>query len=298
MGTPAFYGSMFQTADAFLPPWMSGVELRIESVVLPHPLPWNCVFAAVQLGLGAGLLWSRTVRVALAASIIWSLSVWVFAEGLGGLASPMASIVSGAPGPALVYAWAAALLWPHGREGSVPAAKAEVVGQLAAFCSWPAFWVGTALLQLKVSNRIPGGPGGAIAGAANGNPQPLVFFNHLFGSLVGDQGQLFVVVLVTVQLFVGLGIAAGPTRRAALVMAGVCAVFFGVVGQDFGGIFAGVATDPGTGPTLLLVSAAMWARLEPQRQSNDDGMVCLLARRRQAVMQPSNVRGAPGQPPG
>jgi len=42
---------MFQTADAFLPPWMSGVELRIESVVLPHPLPWNCVFAAVQLGL-------------------------------------------------------------------------------------------------------------------------------------------------------------------------------------------------------------------------------------------------------
>jgi len=142
-----------------------------------------------------------------------------------------------------------------------------VVRHWAALLSWPAFWVGTSLLQLKVANRIPGGPGGAIAGAANGNPQPLAVLNQFFGALVGDQGQLFVVVLVAVQLFVGLGIAARPTRPFALVMAGVCAVFFGLVGQDFGGIFAGGATDPGTGPTLLVVTAAMWARLDLNRRA-------------------------------
>ena len=142
MGTQAFYGSMFQTADAFLPPRMSGVELRIDSVVLAHPLAWNCVFAAVQAALGAGLLWFRTVRVTLAASILWSLSVWVFGEGLGGLASPLASIVSGAPGPALVYAWAAVLLWPQRREGTVPVAKGRSgptlggLAQLAGVLGW------------------------------------------------------------------------------------------------------------------------------------------------------------------
>jgi hypothetical protein len=32
------------------------------------------------------------------------------------------------------------------------------------------------------------------------------------------------------------------------------------VGQDFGGIFTGVGTDPNTGPLLALLAAVYWPR--------------------------------------
>ena len=275
MATQAFYGSMFQSADAFLPPWMSGLEERIVSLVLPHPLPWNYLFAGIQLGLGLGLLWSRTVRVALVASLVWSLSVWVFAEGLGGLASPTASILTGAPGPALLYAWAATLLWPRHPAPARPSRGALMVRRFLAPFSWSAFWLGTSLLQLKIANRVPGGPGGEVSGAANGNPQPLAFLSHFFGSVIGGQGPLFAATLAAVEVFVGLGIGSPRTRATALIVGATCALFFGVVGQDLGGMFAGAATDPGTGPILLLVSAAMWtADREPESRSETSQDPC------------------------
>ena len=43
---------------------------------------WNALFATTQLALAAGLLWRRTARAALAATIAWSLAVWWLGEGL------------------------------------------------------------------------------------------------------------------------------------------------------------------------------------------------------------------------
>jgi hypothetical protein len=44
----------------------------------------NTVFATIQVLLGLGIAYRLAVRVALAASIAWSLGVWWFGEGLGG----------------------------------------------------------------------------------------------------------------------------------------------------------------------------------------------------------------------
>ena len=43
----------------------------------------NSVFATIQLLLALGIAYRPTVRVALAASIVWALGVWWFGEGLG-----------------------------------------------------------------------------------------------------------------------------------------------------------------------------------------------------------------------
>jgi hypothetical protein len=57
----------------------------------------NAIFATVQLLLGIGIAWRPTVRVALAASVAWSLGVWWFGEGLGMVLTGDTSPVSGAP---------------------------------------------------------------------------------------------------------------------------------------------------------------------------------------------------------
>ena len=63
-----------------------------------HAVLLNALFATIQLLLGIGIAWRPTVRVALAASIAWSLGVWWFGEGLGMVLTGDVSPVSGAPG--------------------------------------------------------------------------------------------------------------------------------------------------------------------------------------------------------
>ena len=48
-----------------------------------------------------------------------------------------------------------------------------------------------------------------------------------------------------------------PGARATAALAGVVAMIIWVVGENFEGLLAGSATDPNTGPLLLLL-AAYW----------------------------------------
>ena len=85
-------------------------------------------------------------------------------------------------------------------------------------------------------------------------------------------------------LVVALGIWLPKARRLTLVLAIVAAAFFGVVGQNLGAIFSngftGVlesgATDPGSGPLLVLIALALWpcvARSPTVSPASLDGVV-------------------------
>jgi hypothetical protein len=79
---------------------------------------------AAQLALGAGLLFRRTARAALAGTIAWGLAVWWLGEGLGGiLGSATSSPLTGAPGAAVLYALLVLLalaFWPVRRDSAAP----------------------------------------------------------------------------------------------------------------------------------------------------------------------------------
>src|SRR5581483_8155805 len=74
-----------------------GPASRGNPAVIAQPMHWvfhliaaqpaiaNSVFAAIQLLIASGLFWRRTVKAALALSVVWSLGVWWFGEGLGGV---------------------------------------------------------------------------------------------------------------------------------------------------------------------------------------------------------------------
>src|SRR5579859_535649 len=86
-----------------------------------HLILLNTVFATIQLLLGLGIAFRPTVRVALAASVAWSVAVWWLGEGLGGVLNGGADPLSGAPGAVLIYGLVAVLLWPADRPGTTAA---------------------------------------------------------------------------------------------------------------------------------------------------------------------------------
>src|ERR1039457_3402968 len=112
------------------------------SLVEHHGEALNTSFATVQLLLALGIAWRPTVKIALGASIAWSLGVWWLGEGLGSVLTGSASPVSGAPGAVLIYAVLAVLLWPTDR-GNAPApfVAARAVGARASRALWLVLWV-------------------------------------------------------------------------------------------------------------------------------------------------------------
>ena len=88
------------------------------TLVEHHLVLINTIFATIQLLIGLGIAFRPTVRLALAASIAWSIGVWWFGEGLGGILNGGASPLNGAPGAVIIYALLAVLLWPADRAGA------------------------------------------------------------------------------------------------------------------------------------------------------------------------------------
>src|SRR5262244_667257 len=76
----------------------------------------------------------------LAASIAWSLAVWWLGEGFGGIPAGTASPVNGAPGPVVLYAVLAVLLWPGDRDPSAPFVAGRAVGRRVARATWLVLW--------------------------------------------------------------------------------------------------------------------------------------------------------------
>src|SRR5580658_6425943 len=71
---------------------------NVGHFVSPDVAVWNFFFATIQVVIGFGLLYRKSVRVALVISFFWAIGVWFFGEGMGGLLTGTATALSGAPG--------------------------------------------------------------------------------------------------------------------------------------------------------------------------------------------------------
>src|SRR5205807_768696 len=123
MFTDAFFKDILGMANMGLPGPVATLDYDLAKMLGTHPVAWNAAFASLQVGLGLGLLWRRTATVARGASVAWALGVWAVGEGFGGVFMPGTSLVTGAPGAALLYAVAAVLLWPRHERTEGPAAS-------------------------------------------------------------------------------------------------------------------------------------------------------------------------------
>jgi hypothetical protein len=239
--------------------------------VIARPITWdatlvghhlvliNTLFATIQLLIGLGIAFRPTLRPALAASIVWALGVWWFGEGLGGVLNGVASPLNGAPGAVIIYALLAVLLWPADRQAAAPFTAARAVGTQVARTLWLVLWLSLAYFALTPVNRAPGAVTGMISGMESGQPGWLAAIDRGAASLVAGQDLAASIALAVALVVVAAGVYLPPgIAKATLVLAIVVALVIWVVGEGFGMILAGGATDPNSGLLLALLALAYW----------------------------------------
>jgi hypothetical protein len=269
---PFMFGSSFvtqeiQPAIAGNPAVIAGPASWASYVMLHHIAIYNAIFAAIQLLIAAGILYRRTVRPALAASVVWALSVWWFGESLGGILNG-ASPLAGLPGGVVLYAFIAVLLWPSARVPGPAAESPATSGPLGARTpkiGWLLLWASFSYFLLLPANRAPGTIASLFA-STDGQPGWLVWIMNGISALAGQRDTEISIVLAAACALVAVGVFARPTIRPALIVAATLALLFWLA-EGLGGIFTGQGTDPNTGPLLILLAACFWPRFAPGRDT-------------------------------
>ena len=249
---------------------MLGGTAAGNPVIVADPITWsarltgshvmviNAVFATIQLLLGLGIAWRPTVRIALAASIVWALGVWWLGEGLGSVLTGGASPVNGAPGAVIIYALLAVLLWPVARDRPAPFVAGRAVGAHAARVLWLVLWGSLAYFALTPASREPQATSSMISGMASGQPGWLAWIDNHAASALSHDGLAVSIVLAIALVVVAVGIyLPPPAARATLVLALVLAAAIWLA-EGLGGMLTGSGTDPNSGPLLALLAIAYW----------------------------------------
>jgi hypothetical protein len=243
------------------PQFVAGPVHWAADLVAAHPVAWDLPAAIIQLALGVGILVPRTAWLALAASVPWALAVWYFGEGLSGLASGNASLLSGAPGSVLLYGLLALAAFP--RRGG---AETDIAPPRWLAIAWAVLWVGAAVLQLLPMNNT--GADVAAAMTTNGSPGWMAGFQASFAGWITNHGALTVVVLVVVEVLIGVAALYRRTIAIGAAAGLVLAVAIWVIAQNFGGLYTGQATDPNTAAILAVMAIALFFAQRRARASS------------------------------
>jgi len=257
-------------AAASSPPWVQHLVSWGANTWTYHPITAAASVVWIQIGIGAWLVvatrgaWSWLAGLA---SLAWGMVVWVFGEAFGGVFGHGLTWFFGAPGAALLYCVAGALIalpvraWSTRHLGGrVLAASGLFFIGMAVLQAWPGrgFWQG----------RLHGRPGtltGMIQDMSR-VPQPrfLAASVSAFGSFVAAHGFAVNLFAVIALAAIGAGLLSGRPRllRLSLVATIVLCLADWVLIEDLG-VFGGVGTDPNSMIPMALLALAGYLALAP-----------------------------------
>jgi hypothetical protein len=238
------------------PHWMASSINWAAHIAQHHMTLFNTLFALIQVAIGLGLLYRRTVKPVLALSFAWALVVWWFSEGFGMLFAGTANPLTGAPGAVFLYAIIGLAVWPSERAGGL-------LGVRGARAAWATLWLVLAWSWLLAPNSSANATANAIMSA------PGAGWLHSVQSNVasGAKGHGLVIALVLALLSAAIGVAVARNWRPVpfVVLAIALNVGYWVIGQGFGGIvYTNSATDPNAGPLFVLLALVVLS-LTPRR---------------------------------
>ncbi len=225
---------------------------------------WNALFATLQLLIGVGLLFRRTVRPAIVVMAIWAFGVWWLGEGFGGLLSDTASPLMGAPGAVVLYPLIGILVWPRDdrdekvRPGIASSAAASgPLGVNGPLYAWSGFWLLSAALWLFPANRSGGAARSMVASMASGEPSWYAHFLTSVAHALPSSGSGLAWTFAVVSLVVGLGPLISRRPLPFLALGALVQLVFWVTGMALGGMLTGLGTDPNIAPLVILLAVAM-----------------------------------------
>jgi hypothetical protein len=220
---------------------------------------YDTLFGLIQVAIGLGLLYRRSVKAALALSFAWALVVWWFGEGFGMLFMNMASPLTGAPGGVILYAMIGLIVWP-GRPGGL-------LGVRGARTMWAGLWLLMAWLWLEA----PSSSANAISNAIKLAPSGMSWLSSLQLSVAGwtkGDGLVLALICAALSAAIGIAVAANWRPKPFLVAAVILNLALWVLSQGFGGIFAGDATDPNAGLLFIVLAFTLYTLVgQPQTGS-------------------------------
>ncbi len=249
------------------PGWVASSVNQGAATMQSHQAIFNTGAALIQLAIGFGILYKRTTKPAILVSFAWVLAVWWFGEAFGMMfmattpmgGIPMASALTGAPGAVLLYALIGAIVWPNDRPGGL-------LGVRGARIAWAALWLLMAWLWL-----VEAGGANGIHNAINAAPSGMSWLSSVqdgFASITKGNGLIFALALSAASAAIAVAVAVNWRAKEFIVLAAVLNLVYWVVGQGFGGIFAGGATDPNAGLLFIVLAYTMYT-LVPYQVSGD-----------------------------
>jgi hypothetical protein len=245
------------------PGWVTSSVNQGAATMESHQAIFNTGAALIQVAIGFGILYKRTTKPALAVSFAWALAVWWFGEAFGMMfmastpmgGIPMASPLTGAPGAVLLYALIGAIVWPNGRPGGL-------FGVRGARAMWACLWLLMAYLWL-----VEAGGANGIHNAINAAPSGMSWLSSLqdgFANITKGNGVVFSITLAVVSATVAITVLKNWRAKEFLILGAALNLIYWLVGQGFGGIPNGGATDPNAGLLFILLAYALYV-LIPQR---------------------------------
>jgi cytochrome oxidase Cu insertion factor (SCO1/SenC/PrrC family) len=271
---------VIEPTAAASPTWVQHVVNWAGTSWSYHPIQAGASAVWIQLGIGVWLIaaprgfWSRLAGLT---SVAWGLVVWVFGEAFGGIFAPGLTWLFGAPGAALFYCTAGALIalpertWRSPRLGRIVlSAMGLFFLGMALLQAWPGrgFWQGN--LHGKQGTLT-----GMISSMAS-TPQPALLAGWVrsFASFTAAHGfavnLLAVIALAVIGAVllsaglpeVGLRAPAPWLIRATVIAMIVLCLADWVLIEDLG-FFGGLGTDPNSMIPMALVVVAGYLALSP-----------------------------------
>jgi hypothetical protein len=261
----SFVAMMIDPMAAGQPGVLASSITHIGNFLSHEVAMWVTVFGLVELAIGVGLLFKRTVKAALVVSFGWALGVAWFGEGFGMVFTGHSSPLTGGPGAVFLYAVIGALVWPSPqrdpsdkRSGiASSAAGMGPFGATGARAVWAALWVFEALLWMFPANRTPGSITDQLTDSAGGEPGWYAHFLNSLGHAFVGAGTPVAVILAAASLIIGIGPLVSR-RTSVFIGLGIgLALLYWATGEGLGELMTGMGTDPSNGPLVVLLGLAI-----------------------------------------
>jgi len=223
----------------------------IARLIEPHVGIFNGFAATLQVLIGLGLLYRRTVKPALLVSFAWALGIWFTGEGFGMILTGTASPLTGAPGAALLYIIAGLMCWPGTRFG--------LLGECGARVVWAVLWLGSAALWLLPANDSAGAVHDAIASVPTGAGWLTSLLDSAARASAGH-GTEIAIAMAALSAAIGLGGSRRRHARPFLAVGIAVSIVYWFIGQGLGGVFTGQGTDVNAAPLMILVASMLFSR--------------------------------------
>ena len=268
---PALFKASF--VDTVIRPMAAGQPSLIASAInhmanyLSHePTTWVAIFGLLEIAIGIGMLFRRTVKEALVASFIWGAGIYLFGEGFGMVLTGHTSPLVGAPGAVCFYVLLGALGVAEGTRGhrTRRSRRRRFVGRWpwrvrgkGALLVWAAIWFFEAIIWMFPANRTGNAISAQLSTTAHGEPGWYADFLTSFGHTFTGAGVWVAVLLAAASIVIGLGPLIS-NRIEVFVCLGIgLALIYWITGQGLGELMTFGGTDPANGPIIALIGLSI-----------------------------------------